>query len=329
MMTSRFTLALVVVVLTLTTPALCGKWNAPAQTNMQPVIGILSQPTAGTLAKYGDQYIAASYIKWVEAGGGLAVPIPYDTPTAELKEIYESINGFLLPGGGVALGNNVYTRNYQQMLTWALEENSAGGWFPVWGTCFGFQEIAMWAGASLDLLSPTDSENITLPLHFVGGVAGVQDSELFGSMPSSVLEIYAQQAVTMNNHHYSLTPKTYNQTHQLQSFFDVLSTNTDRNGVEFISTMEAKEFPFALSQWHPEKPLFEHPPVDVEGINHSSDSIRANVETALFFISLARSNNHAYPSHEARANALIFNYPVVYTEPNDFNFDQCYFFKNR
>merc|ERR1711916_113014 len=261
MMTSRFTLALVVVVLTLTTPALCGKWNAPAQTNMQPVIGILSQPTAGTLAKYGDQYIAASYIKWVEAGGGLAVPIPYDTPTAELKEIYESINGF--------------------------------------------------------------------PLHFVGGVDGVQDSELFGSMPSSVLEIYAQQAVTMNNHHYSLTPKTYNQTHQLQSFFDVLSTNTDRNGVEFISTMEAKEFPFALSQWHPERPLFEHPPVDVEGINHSSDSIRANVETALFFISLARSNNHAYPSHEARANALIFNYPVVYTEPNDFNFDQCYFFKNR
>jgi len=39
--------------------------------------------------------------------------------------------------------------------------------------------------------------------------------------------------------------------------FDVLSTNSDRQGVDFVSSIEAKDFPIYGTQWHPEKNAYE------------------------------------------------------------------------
>ena len=47
-----------------------------------------------------------------------------------------------------------------------------------------------------------------------------------------------------------------------------LSTNIDQEGLEFISTIEAREFPFYGSQFHPEKIAFEWAP-NRPGIPHS------------------------------------------------------------
>lgn len=41
----------------------------------------------------------------------------------------------------------------------------------------------------------------------------------------------------------------------LNSSFQILSTNFDRKGVEFVSTAEHKRFPFYAIQWHAEKPI--------------------------------------------------------------------------
>lgn len=46
------------------------------------------------------QYIAASYVKWIELAGGRVVPIPYNGTTDEMDTIFSRINGLLLPGGG-------------------------------------------------------------------------------------------------------------------------------------------------------------------------------------------------------------------------------------
>lgn len=42
----------------------------------------------------------------------------------------------------------------------------------------------------------------------------------------------------------------------IQEFFDILSINSDKNGIQFISTIEAKNFPFYGTQFHPEKNIF-------------------------------------------------------------------------
>ncbi|CAK4082841.1 unnamed protein product [Aphanomyces euteiches] len=50
--------------------------------------------------KYGDDFIVASYLKWVESAGGRGVRIPYNATKDELDVFLKSVNGVLFPGGG-------------------------------------------------------------------------------------------------------------------------------------------------------------------------------------------------------------------------------------
>lgn len=48
-------------------------------------------------------------------------------------------------------------------------------------------------------------------------------------------------------------PQHLLQTPALSEVFQILSTNEDRVGRTFVSTVEGKKCPFYGSQWHPEK----------------------------------------------------------------------------
>ena len=62
------------------------------------MIGILAQP--GTA---DEQYIAASYVKFVEAAGAVAVPLSYAASNETTTALLDQLNGALLPGGGATL----------------------------------------------------------------------------------------------------------------------------------------------------------------------------------------------------------------------------------
>jgi gamma-glutamyl hydrolase len=79
----------------------------------------------------------------------------------------------------------------------------------------------------------------------------------------------------------------------LAAFFTVLSTNLDRGGKPFASTIEGKKYPVWGSQWHPEKNIFEW--TSREAIPHS----RAAVE-------LAQYVSHLHPRH-AVSDSLFCN----------------------
>jgi hypothetical protein len=69
----------------------------------RPLIGILSQPKywTGAPAAPGG-YIAASYVKYLEAAGARAVPILFnEANTATLARKFAAVNGVLLPGGTI------------------------------------------------------------------------------------------------------------------------------------------------------------------------------------------------------------------------------------
>ena len=40
---------------------------------------------------------------------------------------------------------------------------------------------------------------------------------------------------------------------EMDQFWDILSVNKDVNGLEFVSTIEAKNYPIFGTQFHPEK----------------------------------------------------------------------------
>lgn len=129
---------------------------------------------------------------------------------------------------------------------------------PLWGTCMGFQWLLIAASGDPTILDPKNGEqfdayNYSIPLEFV---SGFQDSRMFSSAPYQitqlVVSIFATENVTMNNHHYGIYTEHFLQTPSLVGFFDMLSVNKDRQGMEFVSTIEAFQYPIYGVQWHPE-----------------------------------------------------------------------------
>lgn len=51
-----------------------------------------------------------------------------------------------------------------------LQANDAGDYFPIWGTCQGFQQLTVLT-ANKNLLTLTDTKAVALPLSFTAGRA--------------------------------------------------------------------------------------------------------------------------------------------------------------
>ena len=142
------------------------------------------------------------------------------------------------------------------------------------------------------------------------------------------MHIMATENVTMNNHHYGIFSDHFYNTPDLTSMFNVLSTNRDRAGASFISSMEGKSLPIYGTQWHPEKNAFEwalnqKTGFPYEAINHSWNAILVTQYTANMFVQQTRKSTHKFRSWQDEDKALIWNYPVTRTQED---FVQRYFF---
>ena len=224
------------------------------QLNLWPIIGVFTQPSS---SKEGNcngncMYLAASYVKYLEAAGARVVPINYNAKDSELDTLFNSVNGIFFPGGGSS-----FPHQAQYLFDKVVAANKAGDFFPLWGTCMGFQWLLIAASKNQNILDPPsgqmDSYNLSIPLDFT---AEAKESRLF-QHSGIIYDILAKENVTMNNHHYGIYPEHFQATPALTSMFKMLSTNKDRKGVEFVSTIEAFDYPIYGSQWHPEKNDFE------------------------------------------------------------------------
>ena len=169
-------------------------------------------------------------------------------------------------------------------LLWVLsllrtQANDKGDYFPVWGTCLGFELLSfIQSGNDVSVLSAMDASNLSLPLVFTEGVcerelentlypclfyvracisfpfginiththknictsfiAGSSGSHLFSQFTQDAFKWISTEPLTFNSHHWGVTTQTFNANPKLNQFFTVLSTNKDRKGVEFVSSME-------------------------------------------------------------------------------------------
>lgn len=226
-----------------------------APSNDWPIIGVFTQPSTSTAGNCNGKcvYLAASYVKYLESAGARVVPIDYYATNSELDTIFNSVNGIFFPGGGSA-----FPPSAQYIFDKVVAANDAGDHFPMWGTCMGFQWLMIAASRNPNILDPPtgtmDSENLSIPLDFTSAAAS---SRLFSGADPRIVEILRTENVTLNNHHYGIFPEHFHSTPSLESFYSVLSTNRDRQGVEFVSTVEAYKYPIYGSQWHPEKNTYE------------------------------------------------------------------------
>lgn len=325
-------LLLVLSIALATRSGLRGAAKTGEEKNDWPIIGIFAQPSYDDNALCGNscQYIAASYVKYLEMAGARVVPIDFFSTPAQIDSLFDSLNGVLFPGGG-----SPFPETAQYVFDKVVAANDAGDYFPLWGTCMGFQWLLISAARDATILDPQDgsqmdSYNISMPLDFTDAALS---SRLFEHASPSLMSIYAQENVTMNNHHYGIWTEHFQKDATLSSFYDALSTNKDGNGNSFISTIEAKNYPIYGSQWHPEKNVFEwgrsEDGTPMEAICHTEDGLRAATYPAEFFVDQARRSTHAFPSVDAESEALIYNYNPTYTGSPEggSSFLQKYYFK--
>ncbi|XP_070842237.1 gamma-glutamyl hydrolase [Chaetodon trifascialis] len=294
----------------------CLSFCSSANRNDRPIIGVLAQEYHFP-KPYQESIIAASYVKFLESAGARVVPVMINQTLEEYKALFNSINGILFPGGGVSIISSGYERAAKIFYELALEANKRGDYFPVWGTCLGFEQLT-YLTSGKSILSYTNTSGVPLPLNFTDEA---KDSRMFKGFPAELMEDLASQPLTENSHKWSVAMLTYNTNEDLKSFYKVLSTNTDGN-TEFVSTVEAYDYPIYGTQWHPEKNAFEW---TRPYIPHSPSAVKTTFYMAEFFVSEARKNSHSFESEAEERKALIYNYSPVYTGLNS-AFEQIYFF---
>lgn len=94
------------------------------------------------------------------------VPIPFDLNDAEVDLYFRNLNGLLLTGGELVLN---FTCTYLKTAKAFFDRATASKevYFPIWGTCEGFQLLSILA-ANDDkvLLSGYHAQDVSWPIQF-------------------------------------------------------------------------------------------------------------------------------------------------------------------
>jgi len=238
----------------------------------RPLIGIY--PTVG-----GGKSSYRAYEEWLERAGADSTVTPSKFEGADLEKLFNSINGFLIPGGGDPFGTSV-----DAMIDRAVKANQAGDYFPVWGTCLGFEWTTdHFAGDRKAITDGFDSEGLALPLDFTAAAA---DSRIYSAANASLMRWLRTEAITYNAHHEGIDPSRFAGYSGLGDF-NVLATGADRKNKPFVAQIEHKTLPVYANQFHPEK--IEHD----SGVPKTPHAIAAARELASFFVSEAKKSKHS------------------------------------
>ena len=209
-----------------------------------PRLGLLMMQNAGAPRV---AYIQLSIVRWLESAGITVVAIPPNIGAAEAAAYFEYIHGlFLHPGWA---DQPAYAALARMFLTMAVEENRKGGYFPVWGTCQGFQRLIQFFGSPLENLKS---------LRFATGTRFIlqterRDSRILRYASDAQFAHLKHDYVPWFNHEYGISLRAFRASKRLGSAFRVLSTSHDRAGTEYVSMIEGKTLPFYGVQFHPDQ----------------------------------------------------------------------------
>jgi gamma-glutamyl hydrolase len=247
-----------------------------------PLTGKPSKPVIGIYPQVSASYLTA-YKEWVTQEGAAWVVLPESFGAEQMEKIFLSTNGFLIPGGDAGL-----SKSARALIQRAIQANQAGDYYPVWGTCDGFEWLMEIFGGMGDIVPGFDSEYMPAKLTFT---PAAKTSRLYRGANATLLNWLATEPITYNAHHEGITPKSAASNKGLAQSIDVLSTSVDRKGKAFVAQFEAKTLPIYGNQFHPEKIQFVHSSSDPH-IPRTAEAVAAARYLAQFFVSEAKKSNH-------------------------------------
>jgi gamma-glutamyl hydrolase len=252
--------------------------NNELSAHVRPVIGVLTQPKDAKEDQAGSNWsnVDASYVRWLQSAGAVLSPILFNSTEEEMKSQFRQLSGIYFTGGpDKPTDFDRYYSSSGVLLNLAIEFE-----IPVWGTCLGLQTISDLT-AGKDVLGDYDSENYSLALELNPSYS----SRLMSSLPESAQNILTTTNSTTNWHHYGVSPSDFAK-YLEPAGYRIVSTNKDKQGLEFVSTYEHKTLPIYAVQWHPEANAHSG---DHECVEHDTQAIAAMQSVAIFFVQECRS----------------------------------------
>ncbi|KAK2992535.1 hypothetical protein RJ640_004309 [Escallonia rubra] len=290
--------------------------------NFRPVIGILSHPGDGASGRLnssaGASYIAASYVKFVESAGARVIPLIYNEPPEILQKKLNLVNGVLFTGGWAKSG--LYFEVVEELFKKVLKKNDAGDHFPLLAICLGFELLTMIISKDNNILEEFNAADQASTLQFMKNVH--MEGTVFQRFPPDLRKKLSTDCLVMQNHHYGISPETFQANKDLCGFFKLLTASTDGDNKVYVSTVQAHSYPVTAFQWHPEKNAFEW---GLSMIPHSEDAIQVTQHVANFFVSEARKSVNRPPARKVLAN-LIYNYSPTFCGKAGRGYDEVYIF---
>lgn len=214
------------------------------------------------------------------------------------------LNGVIIPGGSQHLspGHQFYD-TVAELLRIAKEVGDAGEHWPLWGTCLGFEALAIAIAGNSSLLGGFHALNLPSPLILAGPDTAVTTrSRFLQRLPPPVRALLdAGAPLTFENHMSGVDDARIAANPRLAEFIDVLAYADDRRGRRYVAMFEAKQvdgarvvvqspqhifpppqYPIYAVQFHPEKNPYEWAPQ--LAIPHSSDAIAVTHAFARFVV---------------------------------------------
>lgn len=122
-----------------------------------------------------------------------------------MKFIASEFQRVLLPGGATWFNqSNGYAEAGRHIYDIAVDMNERGDFFPLWGTCLGFELLTYLSADGREHRAHCSSNNQALPLVFKDDF---ESSRLFKGASENIVKILKTEAVTSNFHQYCVTEK--------------------------------------------------------------------------------------------------------------------------
>ncbi len=207
-------------------------------------VGILTIPHSFS-TKYGTSHIMKAYADGLEKQGVTVIPIPYDTPHPDLY--YSILNGLIIPGGETVflLQQPTLLQTVQRFFTLSLR---SGEYFPIWGTCFGFELIMSLIGSIYRFESIVDHQRRSIEWTDEG-----KKSRMYRWLSKKNADAFEDYARTAQNHEYGISPIRFLRNDRLRRFFRLIATARNDEGQTYVAAIEAKKWPIYGVMWHPER----------------------------------------------------------------------------
>jgi putative glutamine amidotransferase len=225
----------------------------------RPIIGIAAMSDHDAAGLHAPRFsLNQSYNKAVMAAGGVPLMIPHVEDIESLRELYEMLDGFMLPGGV-----DIHPRHYNEephpkldptddgmdwvevtLLRWALEDD-----MPVFGICRGEQVLNVVMGGTLWQDLP--SEYATVFDHRESFKRKIRDylaHDVRVDPNSRLAEIAGATRVWVNTSHHQAIKRVAP---------GLIATAWSPD--DLVEAVESPDHFFVMAvQWHPEEMVKKH-----------------------------------------------------------------------